>query len=173
MLIDFRSALLLYRHFSPLDGLAVRTITSCTEGSGAPAIGPASDVVHTRRTIQAASNVSKLVTLPEPLVKHTHFFVCALALSSITHLSFWATLPVMAPDQDLKQQIRMNAGALKALASFWPSAGIGLRQVTMVAQKIYANRKDAAGEEFWRDFIEDDFMGGLIEGTVGIESIDT
>ncbi len=69
----------------------------------------------------------------------------------------------MAPDQDLKQQIRMNAGALKAVASFWPSAGLGLQQMTNVAQKIYANRKDAVGEEFWRDFIEDDFMSGMIE----------
>lgn len=170
MLIDFRSSLLLYWHFSPLDGLAVRTITSCTEGSGVPATGPTSDVVCTRRTIQAASNISKLVTLPGPLVKHTQFFVCALALSSIIHLSLWATLPVMAPDHDLKQQIRMNAGALKAVASFWPSAGTGLRQLTMVAQNIFTNRKDAIGEKFWRDFIEEGLIGDLIEGTVGIDT---
>lgn len=154
--------MLLYRHFSPLDGLAVRTITPCTGEPRVP-VGSTTDAIHTRRTIQAASNISKLVTLPGPLVKHTHFFVCSLALSSITHLSLWATLPVMAPDQDLKQQIRMNAGALKAVASFWPSAGLGLQQMTNVAQKIYANRKDAVGEEFWRDFIEDDFMSGMIE----------
>ncbi|RDL34305.1 uncharacterized protein BP5553_07433 [Venustampulla echinocandica] len=164
------SSLLLYWDFSPLDGLAVRTITSCTEGSGVPAIGPTSDAVYTRRTIQAASNVSKLVTLPGPLVKHTQFFVCALALSSIIHLSLWVKLPVMAQDHDLKQQIRINTGALKAVASLWPSAGIGLKQVTMVAQNIYANRKDAAGEKFWRDFIEDDLMGELIKGTVSIDT---
>jgi hypothetical protein len=76
----------------------------------------------------------------------------------------------MTPDQDLRQQIRMNAGALKALTPFWPSAEIGFRQVTTVAQKIYAKRKDAVGEAFWRDFIDDDFMGGLIEGTVSIDS---
>jgi hypothetical protein len=57
----------------------------------------------------------------------------------------------------------MNAGALKALAPVWPSAGIGLRQVTTVAQKIYASRKGAVGEAFWGDFIDDDFMSGLIE----------
>ncbi|PMD46823.1 hypothetical protein L207DRAFT_629300 [Hyaloscypha variabilis F] len=164
------STLLLYRHFSPLDGLAARTITSCTEGSVVPAIGTTLDAVHARSTIQAASNISKLITIPRPLLKHTHFFICALALSSITHLSFWATLPVMAPDQDLKQQIRMNMGALKAVASFWPSAGIGSRQVMKVAQSIYTNRKDAVSEEFWRDFIEDDFMGGLIDGSVSIDN---
>lgn len=154
--------MLLYRHFSPLDGLTVRTIKSCTEESKVP-IARTSDNMHTIRTIQAASNISKLVSFPGPLVKHTHFFVCALTLSSITHLSLWATLPVMSPDQDLRQQIRMNAGALKAVAPFWPSAEIGLRQVTNVAQKIFANRKDAVGEVFWRDFIEADFISGMIE----------
>jgi len=161
--------MLLYRNFSPLDTLAVRTITTCTEEPGALA-RVTSDTTHTRRTIQAASKISKLVTLPGPLVKHTHFFVCALGLSSITHLSRWATLPIMTPEQDLRQQIRMNAGALKALAPFWPSAETAFRQVTNVAQKIFANRKDAVGEAFWRDFMDDDFMGGLIEGTVSIDS---
>jgi hypothetical protein len=153
--------MLLYRHFSPLDGLAVRTITSCTEDQKIPIESKKTDSLHTIRTIQAASHISKLVTLPGPLVKHTHFFVCALTLSSITHLSLWATLPVLSPDQDLRQKIRMNAGALKAIAPFYPSAEI--RQMTNVAQKIFANRKDAVGEVFWRDFIDDDFMGGMIE----------
>ena len=59
----------------------------------------------------------------------------------------------------------MNAGALKAIAAYYPSAEVGLRQMTNVAQKIFANRKDAVGEVFWRDFIEDDFMSGMIESS--------
>jgi hypothetical protein len=74
----------------------------------------------------------------------------------------------MAPDQDLKQQIRMNVGALKAVAPVWPSAGMGFRQVSSVMQKIYAYRKDAFGEVFWGDLIVEDFMSGLIENTSGI-----
>jgi hypothetical protein len=155
--------MLLYRHFSPLDGLAVRTITSCTGDPQIPVGSKRTDNLHTIRTIKAASHISKLVTLPGPLVKHTHFFVCALTLSSITHLSLWATLPVLSPDQDLRQKIRMNAGALKAIAPLYPSAEMGLRQMTNVSQKICANRKDAVGEVFWRDFIDDNFMGGMIE----------
>ena len=129
-------------------------------------IGTESDMVHSQRTIQAASNISKLVTIPGSLVKHTQFFVCALVLSSITHLSSWATLPVMSPDQDLRQQIRMNEGALKAVVSVWPSAGIGLEQVTMVARNIYASRRDNASDEFWRDLIDDSIISGLIEEAV-------
>lgn len=159
--------MLLHRQFSTLEGLAVQTITSCT-GQRRVALGSMSDNIHTVRTTQAASNISKLVTLPGPFVKHTHFFICALTLSSITHLSLWSSLPVMAPDQDLRQQIRMNAGVLRAVAPVWPSARMGFRQVTKVAQKIHANRKDAVGEVFWRDFIDEDFMSGLIGNTASI-----
>jgi hypothetical protein len=163
-----RSSLLLYRNFSPLDSLAVKSITSCT-GQPRLALGLTPNNAHTIRTTQAAFNISKLITLPAPLIKHTHFFVCALTLSSITHLSLWSSLPVIAPDQDLKQQIRMNVGALKAVATVWPSAGMGFRQVTSTMQKVYAYRKDAFGEVFWRDFIEEDFMSGLVENTAGVD----
>ena len=144
-------------------------ITSCT-GQPRVALGSRSDNIHTARAAQAASNISKLVTLPGSLMKHTHFFVCALTLSSISHLSLWSSLPVMASDQDLRQQIRMNTGALRAVAPVIPAARIGFRQVTTVAQRIYANRKDAVGEVFWRDFVEEDFMTGLIEKTATIDS---
>jgi len=153
---------LLHRRLARLDGVAVQTITSCT-GRPQIALGSTTEDIHTIKTTQAASNISKLVTLPVPLIRHTHFFICALTLSSIVHLSLWSGLPVMAPDQDLREQIRLSAGALKALATVWPSAHMSFEQVTRVLQKIYKNRKDAVGEVFWRDFIEEDIMTGLIE----------
>jgi hypothetical protein len=79
-------------------------------------------------------------------------------------------MPAMDPDQDLKQQIRMNMGALKGMAPLWPAAATGLGQVTNVAQKIWASRKDAVGEVFWSEFIEEDFMSGLIENNGSIDS---
>jgi hypothetical protein len=79
-------------------------------------------------------------------------------------------MAVIAPDYDMKQQIRINAGALKAVAPFWPAAGIGHQQITSVAQKIYVNRKDTVREIFWGDFIDDDFMSGLIEKNISFES---
>jgi hypothetical protein len=121
------------------------------------------DHTHTFKTAQAAARVSKLVSLPTPLIKHTHFFVCALTLSSIVHLSMWSSLPIFSPEQDLKEQIRMNAGALKAIANVWPSAWMGFSQVTKAGQMIYATRKDIAGDVFWLDFMQEDIMSGLIE----------
>lgn len=162
------SSILLHQQFSALEGFAVQTITSCT-GQSRLGLGLTSDNIHTARATQAASSISKLVTLPGSLLKHTHFFVCALTLSSISHLSLWSSLPIMASDQDLRQQIRMNAGALRAVAHIFPSSGIGFRQVTTVAQKIYTNRKNAVGDVFWRDFIDEDFMACLIENTATID----
>lgn len=69
----------------------------------------------------------------------------------------------------MKEQIRLNAGALKAIADVWPSARLGFGQVTKAAQKIYANRKDAAGDIFWRDFMQDDVMTDLIESAISVE----
>jgi hypothetical protein len=164
-----RSSILPHRQFSTLEDLAVQSIASCT-GQPPVALGSTTDNIYTGRTAQAASNISKLVTLPGSLIKHTHFFICALTLSSISHLSLWSSSSVMAYDQDLRQKIRMNAGALRAVAPFWPLAGIGFRQLTTAAQKIYAKRKDAVSEVFWRDFVEEDFMTGLTENTATIDS---
>lgn len=161
--------MLLHRRFSVLESLAIQTITTCT-GQSRVALGFKPDNIHTVKATQAASEISKLVSLPGPLLKHTHFFVCALTLSSISHLSHWSSSPVMASDRDSREQIRLNAGALKALAPAFPSAGIGFQQMTKVAQKIHANRKDAVGEIFWRDFVEEDFMTGLIDNSATIGS---
>lgn len=151
---------MLHRHFSRLESLPVQTITSCSEQVS---LVPDVNRIHTIKMAQAAENVSRLVALPTPLTNHTHFFVCALASSSIIHLSLWSELPLISSEQELKEQIRLNAGALKAISDVWPSARLGYRQVTRAGQMIYASRKDAAGDVFWRDFMQDDIMAGLLE----------
>ncbi|KAG9228510.1 hypothetical protein BJ875DRAFT_526514 [Amylocarpus encephaloides] len=163
-MISYASSILLHRRFSALQSLAVQTITTCTGRQPRVGTPPRStlDNVHTAKEAQAASNIGKLIMLPGSLIKHTHFFVCALTLSSISHLSLWSSLPVIGPDQDLQQQIQLSAGALKAVAHVYPSARMGYQQVSLVAQKIYANRKEEAiGQIFWQDFADEDFMTDL------------
>jgi len=73
------------------------------------------------------------VALPVPLLGHTHFFICGLALSSITHLSIWSALPAMALNNNLKKQILMNLeGGFLAVAGAWPVARVGYSQVIKV-----------------------------------------
>jgi hypothetical protein len=119
--------------------------------------------VHAAKIIQAAQDISKLIMLPVPLVKHTHFFTCVVTLASIVHLSCWSALMPLIHDGDIKQQLRLNTGALKTLWQIWPAAGKAFGQVKGVAQEIYASKKRAAEMGFWTNYTEDEVMRSMIE----------
>ena len=117
------------------------------------------------KIIQAAQDIAKLITLPVSLAKHTHFFTCVVTLASIVHLSCWSVFLPVIHDDDLKQQLRLNTGALKSLWQVWPSAGQAFGQVKGVAQEIYAAKKQAAVNGFgdWTPFSEEEVMRSMIE----------
>jgi hypothetical protein len=125
------------------------------------------------KTIQAAQDISKLITLPVSLAKHTHFFTCVVTLASIVHLSCWSILLPLIHDDDLKQQLRLNTGALKSLCQVWPSAGQAFGQVKGVAQEMYAAKKQAVTNEFgdWTSFSDEDLMRSMIEDQTIMEEL--
>lgn len=152
---------MLHRPLSQLDTSVVRNVTSCAPFR---AVAPGQIYnIHAAKIIQAAEGISKLITLPVPLIRHTHFFTCIVTLASIVHLSYWAALLPLSFDENLKQQIRLNTGALKSLAEAWPSATRVSKQVKGVAQEVFASRKLAASEGFWGALTEDEMMRSLIE----------
>lgn len=116
--------------------------------------------------------MSKLIQLPVPLVKHTHFFTCVVTLASIVHLSCWSVMMPLVHDDDLKQQLRLNTGALKTLWQVWPSAGMAFGQVKGVAQEIYAAKKQAAEVGFWANLTEDEVMRSMIEDQTIMEELE-
>lgn len=118
--------------------------------------------VHAAKTIQAAQDISTLITLPVALTKHTHFFTCVVSLASIVHLSCWSVLVPLIDDTDLKQQLRLSTGALKSLWQLWPSAGRAFGQVKGVAREIYAVKKQAAEVGYWTNFTEDEVIRSMI-----------
>ena len=118
--------------------------------------------VHASKTIQAAQDISKLITLPVPLARHTHFFTCVVTLASIVHLSCWSVLLPVIQDDDLKQQLRLNTGALKSLWQVWPSAGKAFGQVKGVAQEIFMAKKHAAEVGYWTNLTNDEVMRSMI-----------
>jgi hypothetical protein len=143
-----------------------KNVTSCAPHK---AIVPGESYnVHASKTIQAAQAISKLITLPVPLVKHTHFFTCVVTLASIVHLSVWSAL---IHDVDLKQQLRLNTGALKTLWQVWPSAGQAFGQVKGVAQEIFLAKKQAAELGFWANFSNDELMQSMIEDRTVMEEL--
>lgn len=75
-------------------------------------------------------------------------------------------------DDDLKQQLRLNTGALKTLWQVWPSAGMAFGQVKGVAQEIYAAKKQAAEVGFWSNLTEEDVMRSMIEDQTIMEELE-
>jgi hypothetical protein len=75
-------------------------------------------------------------------------------------------------DDDLKQQLRLNTGALKTLWQVWPSAGMAFGQVKGVAQEIYAAKKQAAAVGYWSNFTEEEVMRSIIEDQTIMEELE-
>ena len=104
-------------------------------------------------------------------MKHTHFFTCVITLASIVNLSRWAALLPPIQDEALKQQIRLQTGALKSIATVWPSARRVQSQVKDVAKELYYSHKLAAGGGFWNTSTSDEIMMRLVEDENMIEEL--
>ena len=151
--------MLLHQPHSQLDSSPARAVNSCAPHRPVPS---GSDFnMHTRHTITAACEISKMVTQAVPLLSHTHFFACVLTMSSVVHLSKWA-LYLVQDEDDLRQQIRLNIGALNKLSEVWKSAGNASGQVRGVAQDIYrAKKAQQINPAFWVGFTQDQMISSL------------
>lgn len=145
------------------------SINSCAPHRHVPTGQPHN--IHAAKVIQATHNISELIALPGPLVKHTHFFTCVITLASIVNLSRWAALLPPIQDEALKQQIRLQTGALKSIATVWPSAHKVQLQVKDVAKEVYYSHRLAAGGGFWNTFTNDEMMMRLVEDENMIEEL--
>ncbi|RDL37212.1 Zn2 DNA-binding protein [Venustampulla echinocandica] len=161
-MITEATTVLLHREHSELDSSIAKDVTSCAPHKQ---IVPGETYnIHAAKTVQAAQDISKLITIPVPLVRHTHFFTCVVTLGSIVHLSCWSALMSFIQDDDLKQQLRLNIGALKTLWQVWPSAGKAFGQVKGVAQEIFAAKKHAAEVGYWSNISsQDEVMRSMVE----------
>ena len=130
--------------------------------------------LHTRHTITSANEISKLVTHRVPLLSHTHFFACVLTLSSIVHLSKWALYFIPHDDDDLRQQIRLNIGALNQLSAVWKSANLASGQVKGVAQDIYRIKKSQqTNPVYWVGFTQDEMINSIAADETIMSEIET
>lgn len=110
---------------------------------------PSSDAAcdaHAARAVAAATAISDLVTHREAMLRHSHFFACVVTLSSVVHFSRWAlateffaqpAAACAADDDDVRQCIKLNIGALRALAQVWPAASNACLQVQSVARELH------------------------------------
>lgn len=150
---------MLHQPLSQLDSSPARSVTSCAPHRQ---VASGQDFnTHTQFTITAAYEISKMITQPVPLLSHTHFFTCVVTLSSIVHLSKWA-LYFIQDEDDLRQQIRLNIGALGKLSNVWKAANTACVQVKGVAQEIYrAKKAQQINPAFWVGFTQEQMITSL------------
>ena len=162
---------MLHQPHSQLDASPARSVTSCAPYRPVPS----GDVfnTHTRHTITAACEISKMITHAVPLLSHTHFFTCVITMSSIVHLSKWA-LYFIQDEEDLRQQIRLNIGALNKLSAVWKAANTASGQVKGVAQEIYrAKKAQQINPAFWVGFTQEEMISSLNADEGIMSEIDT
>ncbi|KAH6653866.1 N-terminal binuclear Zn cluster-containing/DNA binding domain-containing protein [Truncatella angustata] len=165
-------SIMLHQPLSQLDSSPARDVTSCApyqmvrSGDGFNA--------HTRHIVTAASEISKMVTYSVPITCHTHFFTCVLTMSSIVHLSKWA-LWFVNNDDDLRQLIRLNIGALNKLSTVWSAAARASGQVRGVAQEIYRSKKAAqqTNAQFYVGFTQDEIISSMAADETIMSEINT
>ncbi|KAL2181336.1 uncharacterized protein P884DRAFT_190670 [Thermothelomyces heterothallicus CBS 202.75] len=157
--ITHACTIMLHQPLSQLDTTPVQAVNSCAPHRPVPS----GDVfnAHTRHTLTAASEISKMITQAVPVTQHTHFFTCVVTLSSIVHLSRWA-LYFVDDEDHLRQQIRLNIGALRKLSRVWKAADTAWGQVRAVAQDIYREKKaQQISPAFWVGFTQEQMMSSI------------
>ena len=60
-----------------------------------------------------------MITLPVALKRHSPFFTCVVTMSSVVHLAYWSFFVPDGEDGLVKEQIRLNVGALKTFGEMW------------------------------------------------------
>ncbi|KAH7159895.1 hypothetical protein B0J13DRAFT_433734 [Dactylonectria estremocensis] len=154
------TSILLHQPHSQLDSSPTRGVNSCAPHASVPS-GDTFNA-HTKHTIQAANEISKLVTHRVPLLSHTHFFACVVTLSSIVHLSKWALFFIPHNDDNLRQQIRLNIGALAKLSQVWTCADRASGQVKGVAQEVYRVKKQSQlTPQYWLGLTQEEVMDSI------------
>lgn len=112
--------------------------------------------IHTATAISAAKEISKLIKLPTSLSGHSHFFSCVVTVAAIVHLCQW-TLISEADDTSIKEEIKLDVGALKKCANVWPLSRTVLNEVKKVAEELFALKRargvsdDSSGDGILQD----------------------
>ncbi|KAI1175795.1 N-terminal binuclear Zn cluster-containing/DNA binding domain-containing protein [Nemania sp. FL0916] len=159
-MINNACTIILHQPLSQLDSSPTRDVTACAPHRSVSSGDNFN--LHTRHIITAACAISKMVTHNVPITSHTHFFTCVLTLSSIVHLSKWAAVYFIEDEEDLRQQIRLNIGALNKLSTVWRAAATAGSQVKGVAQEIYRSRKAQQNNpHFWEGYTQEEIMGSM------------
>ena len=159
---------MLHRPRSDLNLDEVREVTTCVAAHQSPLPGNRQDT-HTAKALQAAKDISGLITLPFPLLKHTPFFSCAVVMASVVFLSYWSFILIEDGDAMIKDHIKLNIGVLKRQGELWPIAQTVMKQVRGVAQELFQSRKALENVYSMSVTREEAFQGLIDETSTGLD----
>ncbi|KAK7424543.1 hypothetical protein QQX98_000508 [Neonectria punicea] len=158
-------SILLHQPFSQLDTSPTRYINACAPNT--PAASSDAFNSHTKYTIHAANEITKLITHRVPQLSHTHFFSYMVTLASTIHLSVWSLAFVPHNDDGIRQNIRLNVGALENFSRVWPAAAHLCGQVKGIAQEVYRIKKQQyLPPQFWIGFPEEAMVDVAVDESI-------
>jgi hypothetical protein len=152
---------MLHRPRSDLNADEAKDVTTCISAHQVPLPTMGQDL-HTAKALKAAHDISALITLPCPLLKHTPFFSCAVVMASVVFLSYWSFILTADGDTAIKEHIKLNIGVLKRQGELWPISKTILGQVRGVAQEIFQSRK-ALVNDYLPDVTREEAFQGLVD----------
>ncbi|KAJ3498740.1 hypothetical protein NLG97_g888 [Lecanicillium saksenae] len=159
-MLNHTTSILLHRSRAQLDVTSTKFIDACAASDASEEdYGFTRRInLHTRHVLFSANEICNMVTHRTPLIWHTHFFMCAIVLSSIVQLSAWSAR--LNTDEDLvREKVRLCIGALRQISTVWGAAGRALSQVQEVAGQINSMRKQSRQmEQFLIDVTDEDVM---------------
>ncbi|KAL1999814.1 hypothetical protein VTN02DRAFT_3954 [Thermoascus thermophilus] len=91
--------------------------------------------VHAMKAVKAASEISNLASMRQPMTKHTPFFICALVLSSIVQLAAYSVKAGHMPDPR-RDRLTLTIGVFKSLGRTWAISQSIMRQMKAVARDV-------------------------------------
>lgn len=105
-------------------------------GHHAPCSIPAfSHHTHAMKAVKAASELSKLASIRQPVIKHTPFFICSLVLSSMVQLAAFSVKAGQMPDPS-RDRLTLTIGVFKSLGNTWAISQSAMRQIKAVARDV-------------------------------------
>ncbi|TLD38509.1 hypothetical protein E2P81_ATG01052 [Venturia nashicola] len=155
--------IMLHRPRSDLNLDEVEKVKTCVAAHGSTPLPGGCKDVHTVKAMQAARDISGLVLLPCPMIKHTPFFSCAVTMSSIVFLSYWSFIALESDDAFIKDNVKLNIGVLKTLGELWPIANTVLGQVKGVAQELFQSRKALSNAFSQAQVTRQEIFQGMVE----------
>ncbi|KAF4341405.1 c6 zinc finger [Fusarium beomiforme] len=155
-MITHATSILLHQPYSQLNSLPSQSTSQSEYYDSMSSVDVFNN--HTKSIMQAATQISKLITHRVSLLSHSHFFIYVVTMSSIIHLNRWAVFNSTA-DDILRQMLRLNIGGLSRMALVWSAAERESNSIKSMAQGIYQVKKQhRVNPQFWISMPQEEAM---------------